>query len=119
VNETRPFVAVLVRVPLVSDAVTDALASIADVRTFAPDGDTDGLLRSIRPDAIVVDDAEQAVVATTFARETETPLIHISLRDERLRVLGRDGWNENADGGPSSEGIRNALAGALYRRERP
>lgn len=117
-SDAQPLVAVLSRAPLVSEGIAAALDGLADVRHFAADGDTDGLLRSVLPDAVVVDSAERAEAAVHFAREADTPLLHLSLREQRLRIYGREGWREDVSHGASSEGIRNALAGALYRRER-
>jgi hypothetical protein len=119
VNDTKPMIAVLSRGPLVSEAIAAAVDGLADVRHFSSDGDTDGLLRSLLPDAVVVDSGERADAAVAFARELDTPLLHILLRERRLRIYGREGWREDLRDGTSSEGIRNALAGALYGRQRP
>jgi hypothetical protein len=118
VSEARPLVAVVSRVPILSEGVAAALGDVAEVRIFPAEGDTPGLLRSVRPDAVVVDDAEQAEQAVLFANDEGAPLLHISLRDRRLRIYGRDGWEESADEGASPEGIRNAIAGALYGKGR-
>jgi hypothetical protein len=119
VSARPPLVAVMSRVPLVSEGVAAALEEIAEVRVFPPNGDTPGLLRALHPDAVVVDDAVEAEEATKFAKQAGAPLLHISLTDRRLRIYGRDGWSEgNADEGASEVAIRNAIAGALYGRER-
>ena len=112
----QPLVAVVSRVPLLSEGIAAALADVAEVRLFAANGGTDGLLRSVRPDAIIVDDRAQAEDSTPFAREAGTPLFHISLRDGHFQVLGIDGWSDGD--GASPEAIRNAVAGALYGRGR-
>ncbi len=114
-----PLVAVLTHVPLVSEGVAAALKEFAEVRLFPSDGDTPGLLRSVKPDAIVVDNEEQAEAAMPFARETNAPLLHISLRDQRLLVFRRGGWREDSEGGATSEAIRNAIAGGLYGGRKP
>ena len=117
-SDTKPLIAVLSRAPLVSEAIAAAVDGLADVRHFSSDEDTDGLLRSLLPDAVVVDSPERADAAVAFAHDAETPLLHISIRERRLWIYGREGWHEDLQGGMSSEAIRNALAGALYRRER-
>ena len=112
----KPFVAVLSHVPLVTNAIVDALESVAEVRAFAvQSGDTVGLLRSLRPDAVVVDGPETAEPAAKYARAADIPLLFISLRERKLRVLEGDGWRLEA-GRPSTESLRNALAEAIYRR---
>jgi len=112
----KPFVAVLSHVPLVTDAMVDALEEIAEVRAFTTqNGDTVGLLRSLRPDAIVVDGPEAAEAAAKYARAADVPLVFVCLRERKLRVLTDDGWRDEA-GRPSTESLRNALAEAIYRR---
>ena len=112
----KPFVAVLSHVPLVTGAIVDALEGIAEVRAFTTqNGDTVGLLRSLRPDAIVVDGAEEAESAAEYARGADVPVVYVSLRESKLRVLEGDGWRDEP-GGPSPESLRNALAAAIYRR---
>ena len=113
----KPFVAVLSHVPLVTDAIVDALEAIAEVRAFTTqNGDTVGLLRSLRPDAIVVDGAEAAEAAAKYAHAADVPLVYISLRERKLRVREGDAWRDEA-GRPSTESLRNALAEAIYRRK--
>ena len=112
-----PLVAVVCAVPLLSEALSAILDSIAEVRSFpAHGGDTSGLLRSLGPDAIVVDTEEEAENAAPFARERGLALVHVLLRERRLRVLSGDGemWEERDNGGASPEAIRNILVGAIY-----
>jgi hypothetical protein len=112
----KPFVAVLSHVPLVTGAIVDALEGIAEVRAFTSrNGDTVGLLTSLRPDAIVADGPDEAEAAAEYARGTGVPVLFVSLRDQKLRVLVGDGWRDEA-GGPSPESLRNALAGVIYGR---
>lgn len=112
----KPFVVVLSHVPLVTDVIVDALEEIADVRAFTvQNGDTVGLLRSLRPDAIVVDGPEAAESAARYARAADVPLVFVALRERKLRVLEGDGWRDEV-GRPSIESLRNALAQAIYRR---
>jgi hypothetical protein len=110
-----PLVAVLSRVPLLLEGVAAAVGEFVDVQMFPAGGDTPGLLRSVQPDAVVVDDARQAEEAVPFARDVGAQLLHISLEDRRLRIYGRDGWSESC-AEASEAAIRNAIAGALYGR---
>jgi hypothetical protein len=109
-----PIVAVVSGVPLLSEAVEEALGGIAEVRSFpAGGGDTDSFLRLLRPDAVVVDSADEARAAIRFAREAEATLVHVSLPDQRLRLLRGGGWEEYANGLASPERLRSALAAGL------
>ena len=65
----QPLVAFLYSVPLLHEALLSTLDSIADVQAFpAGRGDVTGLLRSVKPDAIVVDDADEADEARGWAK---------------------------------------------------
>lgn len=111
----QPLVAFLYSVPLLHEALLSTFDSIADVQAFpAGRGDVTGLLRSVKPDAIVVDDADEADEAQSWAKRHQIPLVHISLRDQRIRVLRDGSWEETA--GTGAETIRNVLAGSLYGR---
>jgi hypothetical protein len=117
--ETReqPLVAVVCTVPLLEEALSAVLENIAEVRAFPADGgDTPGLLRSLQPDAVVVDTTEEAEAAADFAREAESPLVCILLREQKLRVLQNGGWEELEDDGASPEAIRNILVGGIFGR---
>jgi hypothetical protein len=117
VTARQPFVAVLYSVPLLCEALSSALENIADVHSFpAGRGDTVGLLRSIAPDAIVVDDPDEAESARRWARRHGVPLVHVVLRERKIRVLRNGGWEESP--ARSAESIRNVLAGSIYARER-
>ena len=97
------------------EALTSSLEGIAAVRPFPTGrGDTDGLLRALRPDAVVVDTDEEAAAASSFARETNSPLIHISLVRRKLRVLKGGNWEEFEQRYASPEAIRNAIVGGLW-----
>jgi hypothetical protein len=112
-----PLVAVVSAVPLLSEAVEQALEGIAEVRSFpAGGGDTDGFLRFLRPDAVVVDSADEARAALRFARDEHATLVHVSLPDQRLRLLRTGGWVEYANGLASPERLRSALAAGLFRK---
>ena len=111
----QPLVAFLYSVPLLHEALLSTLDSIADVQAFpAGRGDVTGLLRSVKPDAIVVDDADEADEARSWAKRHHAPLVHICLREQTIRVLRNGGWEETA--GAGAEAIRNVLAGSLYGR---
>jgi hypothetical protein len=114
-TKRQPLVAFLYSVPLVHEALLPTLDNIADVKAFpAGRGDVAGLLRSINPDAIVVDDFDEAAEVRGWAKRHRTPLVHIALRDQKIRVLRNGDWVESA--GTSVESIRNIIAGSLYGR---
>lgn len=117
-DTTRPLVAVLCSVPLLGEAVGSAL-DFAEVRTFADrGGDLAGLLRWLRPDALIVDSDSGALEAATFARENDLPLVHISIRDRALRLFRNGEWEVVGNGeGPTPEAVRNVIAGSLFARE--
>ncbi len=116
-TRSEPLVALVCRVPLLYEALTTALDGIASVRRFpAGGGDTSGLLRALRPDAVIVDSEEEADEATAFARESSSTLVHVSLRGRTVRTL-QDGRWQDAHGDASPEGIRNAVVGGIFGRE--
>jgi hypothetical protein len=106
-------VAAICAVPLLCEALSAALDGIAEVESF-PAGrrDTDGLLRSLRPEGVVVDTRDAADDAEDYARDTDSPLIHVELSEARLRVLRDGSWKVIRDSSPES--IRNVLVGSLY-----
>jgi hypothetical protein len=111
----KPLVALLYSVPMLREALSSTLDSIADVQAFpAGRGDVTGLLRSVKPDAIVVDDADEADKARSWAKRHHAPLVHICLRKQTIKSLNNGGWDETA--GAGAETIRNLLAGSLYGR---
>jgi hypothetical protein len=117
-GKPQPRVAVVYSVPLLCEALACAMENIAEVQAFpAHRGDTVGLLRSVQPDAVVVDDATEADGARAWAKRHKLPLVHVSLQEQKVRVLRDGDWEETT--GTSAESIRNLLAGAIYgpRRE--
>lgn len=111
----QPLVAVLYSVPLLCEALSSALDEFAQVQAFpAGRGDTVGLLRSIRPDAIVVDDRHEAESARRWARRHQVPLVRVGLREQTIDVLRNGGWDQRPCA--SAEAIRNTLAESLYGR---
>lgn len=117
-DNRRPLVAVVCSVPLLAEAVTSAL-EFAEVRTFSGEhGDTAGLLRWLRPDAVIVDSERDAHEAAAFALERELPVVHIAVREQTLRVFHGGAWTAVGNGeGPTPETIRNVVAGTLFARE--
>ena len=114
----RPLVALVCSIPLLAEAVTSAL-EFAEVRAFSGDqGDTAGLLRWLRPDAVVVDSDREANDAAAFALERGLPVVHISVREQLLRVFHGGDWTVIDSGeDPTPEVIRNVVAGMLFARE--
>jgi hypothetical protein len=117
-ERTRPFVAVVCVVPLLGEAMRSAL-EFADVQIFAArGGDLDGLLRWLRPDALIVDSDDAADQATGYARETSLPVLHVSVREHALRLLRAGAWEDVGNGsGPDPEMIRHVVAGVVFARE--
>ena len=113
-NTRQPLVAVLYSVPLLCEALDAALASIAEVRAFPAGRDSLGLLRAVRPDAVVVDDAGEAEAVRRWAKRHRLPLVHVELRERKIRVLRDGAWEECP--GTSAESIRNVLARSFYGR---
>jgi hypothetical protein len=115
--KARPLIALICRVELLGEALHGALDEIAEVRTFpAGLGDTDGLLRSLRPDAVVVDDDRVAEAALGFVAESDSALVYVSVRDEQLRLYIDDEWFDETDSGISPESVRNVLIARLLGR---
>jgi hypothetical protein len=112
-------VAVISRVPLIWEAVSGALDGIADVRWFPADaGDAGGLVRSMRPAAVVVDSDEVAGDVEPAAGDVDALLLHVRLQEGTVRVL-RDGVWEGAEGPASPHAIRNLIVGAVYGARTP
>ncbi len=116
----RPLVAVVCSVPLLGEALVSTL-DFAEVRAFSSrGGDLAGLLRWVRPDAVVVDSTKGALEATEFALEHDAPLVHVSVRDRSLHLYRAGEWEQVANGeGPTPEALRNVVAGALFARGGP
>jgi hypothetical protein len=114
----QPLVAFVCRAPVLSEALAASLALVADVRSF-PAGrpDPEGLVRALRPDALVVDDVDEAERLAPYARGAQTPLVLIAAETDELRVLGPAGWDV-VSRGDGIEGIRNLLVAQLFGRAR-
>lgn len=115
----RPLVALICSVPLIGEGIRPEL-DFADVHSFRGDRDTAGLLRSLKPDVVIVDGSADAEVAGTYATEHEIPVVHISVRPRLLRVFQRGEWEQMATtDGPTPETVRNLVAGTLFARGAP
>lgn len=120
-NDEQPLVAVVCSVPLVFEGLREALASIARVQFFPAATGMTGLLRWVKPDAVVVDSEAEAEDAAALARELDLPLVHVSVRDAQVRIFSNGVWLRatNGEGGPTPETVRDIVAGSLYGRRRP
>jgi hypothetical protein len=113
----KPLVVAVCAIPLLQEAISAAMADIAQVQGFpAHRGDTVGLLRSLNPDAVVVDAQDEADAAASFAYESNAPLVYISLKERKLRILRNGDWQEAGSEGTSPEEIRNVLVAGLFAR---
>jgi hypothetical protein len=115
----KTLVAVICEVPLLAEALAASLGGIARIESFPADlADLDGLLRSLEPDAVVVDTAEQAEAGTPYASATGVPFVHVLIRESELRVRRNGVWESRVGTEAASpEGIRNALVAGMLRRQ--
>jgi hypothetical protein len=116
-SRAQPLVAVVSSVPLVFEALRDALSAFAEVQSFPSRSRAASLLRSIRPAAVIVDADEDLSDAETVAREQDFSLVHLELAHHRVRVF-RDGkWNVAANGKEvSPEIVRDLVAAGIFAR---
>jgi hypothetical protein len=119
-----PVVLAVTGTPLLTQALAAALEGVA-VLHHLPAGvaDLGGLVRHIRPDALVVDCDDEAGELTAVADELSLPFVHVSLQTQQLRVLRDQSWSAQPSWGTSPSAIRNVLLGEIYgaaarRRER-
>ena len=116
----EPLVAVVCAVPLLGEAMMAALEGLAEVKVIpARQPELGGLLKSLQPDAVVVDDEDEAAVAATYARFARVPVIHVGLRNGRLKLLQDGGWVIPDEHDASPETVRNLVAGGIYGRRTP
>jgi hypothetical protein len=116
-DRDSPLVAVVCAVPLLGEAVTGALEGLAECKFIpARQPELGGLLRSLQPDAIIVDDEQEGAVAATYARFARVPVIMVSLRENTVHVLDDGCWVDPEENGASAESIRNLVAGGIYGR---
>jgi hypothetical protein len=106
-SRTLPLVAVLYRVPLFVEAVIAAFDGLADIQPVKiADGDVDGLLAALRPDALIIEALEVP------AAGADVPAVHVCLESGAVRARQDGEWTEiGVDLSP--EGIRNALLRAM------
>jgi hypothetical protein len=117
-NERRqPLVVVVCGVPVLGEALEGALEALAECKVVAAQQpDLAGLLRSLQPDAIVVDDEGEAEAAAAYSRFARIPVLYVPPSGQLLRVLDNGRWEELVDYDASPESIRNLVAGELYGR---
>lgn len=113
----RRLVALACRVPLVGEGVASAFDGLAAVERVPAGADTLTVLRWLRPDVLVVDSEEEAQRAIPHARETGLTLVHVLLRERRLRVLKSGRWIEPAEEAVSGDLLCAIVVGESYGRE--
>jgi hypothetical protein len=118
VSERRaPLVVAVCGVPLLGEALEGALEGLAECKVVAAgQPDIAGLLRSLQPDAIVVDDEGEAEAAATYSRFARIPVLYVPPHGRQLRMLENGRWEELVGYDASPEAIRNLVAGGLYGR---
>jgi hypothetical protein len=118
--ETRalPLVAVVSKIPILAEALAAALDTFAKVQHFpAHSADTAGMVRYLRPDAVVVDNDQDLVELEAIARAQRFTVLVVDLKERALRLLDDDGrWVDPPDRDPSAEVIRNIILGRLFAR---
>jgi hypothetical protein len=116
-DRDTPLVAVVCTVPLLGEAVTGALEGLAECKFIpARQPELGGLLKSLQPDAIVVDDNQEGAVAATYARFARVPVIMVSLRANTVQLLDDGRWVYPDESSATAEAIRNLVAGGIYGR---
>jgi hypothetical protein len=112
----RPVVALVCSAPLLAEALGAALAGVAEVLALpGRASDLGGLLGSLTPAGVVVDDPDDAAAATAYARRTGAPLVHVRLREAAVAVWDGLGWRD-VSGEPSAEHVRNLVVAGLASR---
>ena len=114
---TLPVIAILCRVPLVAEALTGAFEGMAEVRSLPTHGgDTAGVLRWLRPDAVIVDDERAAESAAPYVSTEGGLLVHVSVADGTVRLFQDEAWQIADVDGSTPDAIRNLVIGSLMRR---
>ena len=117
IERDEPLVAVVCAVPLLGEALIGALEGLAECKVIpARQPELGGLLKSLQPDAVVVDDEDEAAVAATYARFARVPVIRVELRASRVHLLQDGAWVAPEEHDASPETIRNLVAGGIYGR---
>jgi hypothetical protein len=113
----RPLVAVVAAVPIVGEALVEALEAIAEVRSFPSGRRTSGLLRFVLPDAVVVDSDAEAREVEPLARELDFSVVHVGLRERYVRVFRDGSWHQySVEDGFTAESVRDIVAAGLRWR---
>lgn len=108
-HRDAPLVALACSVPLLDAAVAGSLAGVAKLeRLNGRDTELGARLRSLQPDAIVVDRPAAAEAAARYARFARVPVVQLSARDATLRLHAEGRWQELGDATPES--IRSLVA---------
>jgi hypothetical protein len=120
IERDEPLVAVVCVVPLLGEALCAALAGMAECKTIpAREPDLSGLLRSLQPDAIVVDDEEEAQATALYSRFARVPVVHVCRNSHQVRVLEDGRWVTANGLEATPESVRNLVAGKIYGRKGP
>jgi hypothetical protein len=118
-GSVKPLVALICCVPLIGEGIRPEL-EFADVHSFKGERDTAGLLRSLRPDVVIVDSPADAREASAYAAEHDSTVLHISVRARSLRLFQRGEWKQvGTSTGTTPEAVRNIVAGTLFARGAP
>ena len=118
-TRNEPLVAVIYSVPLLVEALEDALDGIGEVRAFPTgDGEVATLLEAIEPDAIVVDSLENADIAAAYAIAHGIAAVHVDFAHHMLHALIDGAWRRQEDD-DSPDAVRNLVAGGIYGRGKP
>lgn len=113
----QPLVAVVCSVPMIFEALRETLAAFADVQVFPARAGTAGLLRSIRPAAVVVDNDEDRGDAEAVARELDFSLVHLALAERRVCVFRDGAWSvASEEDEVRAETVRDAIAAGLFAK---
>ncbi len=111
----QPIVLVVSATPLLYEALADSMRGFATLHEIpANRPDLIGLLRALHFDALVVDTPTEVGEIEALARELRRPLLHILLRERKVRVLRDDGFEVFDEAGASAESIRNLLVGEIF-----
>ena len=108
---TRPLVAVLYRVPLFAEAMLGAFEGFADVQVVPAGRDSEGVLRWLEPDALVLD-GDPSALELDWGGGTRTAIVAVDLELSELRVRHDGDWDAaSTDTSPTA--IRNAVIAGL------
>lgn len=114
-GRSRPLVVTISDVPIFYEAVAGSLNDRATVQSLEHVGsDMEAVLRTIEPDAVIVDNERDAQAVAAMAAEQGFRIVHVSPDESVLRVLGaRGGWSEQGLRPMHSEAFRHILRNAI------